>query len=350
MVDFDNIPDELTARDQWLFWNASSDKPRKPLANPEDNYGCSWSDPDKWLTFDEASEASKAVTEAGIGYVNAADNSDYPRGVYGVIDLDGIIGDDGHPKDWVPSLAPFLDREAYAEWSPSGDGIHIPIVGAESPEWWSDQHFTDDKHEGVELLTNKFSTFTGAQMDDSGNEIVQWGDWLEDWLAEAYEAVAGDDPREGRQADLTQQTTDSGHSAPDEEWITVDVAEEALGHINAGCGYNEWRNIGFALGSHFSERTAARLMDKWSRGSSAYDDDTEHLIEDIVSRGDGGGTGIGHLVNRAKSAGWDAQAAAREQLADNEDEVREKVDDITDDSDDSTDSDEDSRDDWGQSL
>jgi phage/plasmid primase, P4 family, C-terminal domain len=351
MVDFDNIPSELQARDQWLFWNSSSDKPRKPLSMPESNHGASWSDPEEWLTFDEVSEAAKAVSEAGIGYVNAADNSDYPRGVYGVIDLDGVVDDDGHPKDWLPSLAPFMDREAYCEWSPSGEGIHIPIVGAESPDWWSDQHFTAEKHEGVELLTNKFSTFTGAQMDDSGDEVVQYGEWLEEWLAEAYEAVTGEDPLEGRESGVAQQTIDSSHSASDEEWITVDVAEEALEHIDAGCGYNEWRNIGFALGSHFSEARATRLMDRWSRTSSDYDSDSEDLIEDIVSRGDDGGTGIGHLVNRAKAAGWDAQAAAREQLADNEDEVRDKVNDITEDSgddsdDDSDDDSETEQDDW----
>ena len=91
MSSFDNIPDELKSRDQWLYWNASKDKPRKPLATPAADYGASWSDPGEWVSFHEAVEDAEEGDKAGIGFVNAADNPDHARGLYGVIDLDGVV-------------------------------------------------------------------------------------------------------------------------------------------------------------------------------------------------------------------------------------------------------------------
>src|SRR6056297_1337518 len=292
-----NIPEEKTERDQWLFWNASNDTPRAPLDSPSASYGCSWSDPDTWLSFDEVVEKAQQVPEAGIGYVNADD----ARGLYGVVDLDGVADEDGRPKDWVPSLQPFFDRDAYAEWSPSGEGIHIPVVGIEVPEWWSDQHFTDDEHEGIEVLTHKFATYTGDAMRGcDGCDVVEYGEWLDEWLREAYEAVTGEDPlAKERDTSSASREYDSG-----EEWLDEETVAEALEYVDPNCGYSQWRDIGFALQDHFDSHTAETLFDDWSRGGSKYDDDAEDLIEDIANR-DGDGVTIGTLVHRAQQGGWE---------------------------------------------
>jgi len=165
MSDFDAIPAELRDRDQWLLWDASADTPRRP--HWRGNFGISWSDPDDWHSFDEAVAAAQERASWGIGYVMALDNDDHARGLYGCLDLDGCVEDpDGRrgPKDWLPSLAPFIHDDAYMEYSPSSEGIHIPLVGQEPPSWWSDSHFSAEEHEGVEFLTNKFVTFTGDVM------------------------------------------------------------------------------------------------------------------------------------------------------------------------------------------
>lgn len=312
-MNFENIPAELRRRDQWLFWNASRETPKAPLNKPRSQTGCAWSDPETWMAFTDVAERARATENAGIGYVNAADNDDFVRGLFGIIDIDGAVDDDGRPADWLPSLKPFFDRGAYAEWSPSSEGIHIPVVGIEAPEWWSDQHIDDEEHTGVEVLTNKFATCTGEQMDGAGDEVVEYGDWLDEWLREVYKAINGEGPESELTAD-SSDTASSSSTRTNEEWITRDVAKDALSYIDPSCGYKSWRNIGFALGSHFSDRTAARLMNQWSRRSSKYDGDAEGLIDDIVSRGDNGGTDIAHLVNRAKQGGWDASAAAKKQF------------------------------------
>jgi putative DNA primase/helicase len=72
----------------------------------------------------------------------------------------------------LPSLESFINADAYIERSPSGDGLHIPLVGQEAPDWWTDSHFSADEHEGVEWLTHKFCTFTGDRLGDQDDGVA----------------------------------------------------------------------------------------------------------------------------------------------------------------------------------
>jgi len=240
-VDVDAIPEELKERDQWLFWNASSDKPRKPLAEPDADYGASWTDPDAWVSFEDAVDAAESVLSAGIGYVFANTNNDYPRGLYGGLDIDGCIeeGPNGpRPKDWLPELEPF-NHTTYMEYSPSGEGIHIPLVGFEPPQWWSNEHFTDDEHEGVEAYGKKFFTFTGDMLPTATEDI---GDVdlkaVNDWLAAVSEAITGEDPRETTSSEsLAQQSRETKKSKDEvadiETTNDYDDVLDAVDHLDA---------------------------------------------------------------------------------------------------------------------
>ncbi|WP_256394093.1 phage/plasmid primase, P4 family [Natronoarchaeum rubrum] len=316
---FENIPDELTQRDQWLYWNASADKPRKPLASPAADYGAAWSDPDEWMSFDEVVDGAGMVSDAGIGYVNASDNDDYARGLYGVIDMDGCVNDEGRPKEWLPSLQPFFDRDAYMEFSPSSEGIHIPIAGFEPPEWWTDQHFSDDEHEGVEALTNKFSTFTGDTLKNSGEEVVDYGEWVDEWLLEAYKAITGEDPFDN-ETDVDPDDAPDGSSAGQpgdrDEWMDEDLAKEALDEINPDVSYSTWRDIGMALSNHFGESRGKALFRQWSNGGTKWDSEAEKQADRIVSDAGNYNYDIGTLVYHASQHGWDASSAARQAMSD----------------------------------
>jgi len=314
MSDYDYIPDELQDRDQWLVWNASNDTPRAPLTHPTDSYPASWSDPDEWLSFDEAVDRAERVESAGIGYVNAMDNGDYARGIFGTIDLDGCV-EDGGPKDWVPSLQPFFDHDGYLEVSPSGDGIHIPIAGFDAPEWWSDEHFSDGEHEGVEVLTNKFSTFTGDKVDGAGDEPAEYGDWVDEWLREAYIALYDDDPLISEDGDDERLDDDD---APDtdydgDEWLTEDVVEDALDAVDADVSYATWRDIGMALANHFGKSTGKRLFKQWSRGGSKWDSDAKKQADRIANDASDYNYGAPTLVYHAQQHGWDPSEAVKEQ-------------------------------------
>ena len=314
MTNFDNIPAELRERDQWLYWNAGKDSPRAPLESPAAPYPASWSKPDSWLSFDEVAEGAADVEQAGIGFVNAADNADYARGLYGSLDLDGVVAEDGFGlKDWVPSIQPFIDRDAYIEFSPSDTGLRIPVVGIEVPEWWGDK--VEDDHEGIEVLTNKFSTYTGNQIDGSGDTVVEYGDWVDDWLREAYIALYGEPPED--QTSL-RSAGDSGEDHPDpgtdwdgDEWLDEDVAEDALDHIPADCDYQTWRDIGMALVNHFGSGTGGRLFKSWSQGGSKWDRDAKQQADRIISDASGYDYDAGTVVYYAQTHGFDPTDHAR---------------------------------------
>jgi len=306
VVDLDAIPTALRKRDQWLHWDSGNDTPRRPHANGD--FHVSWSDPDSWQAFDAAVQATVTHDTWGIGYVTAANNDARPTGVVSVIDLDDAADEDDTLADWVPSLTPFLDNDCYIEWSPShsepgASGLHIPVLGTDIPDFWSDSHI-DGEHAGADLLSNKFCTVTGDRYDDAGDELATWDAWVIDWLVKLYENLTGEAPTR------TSDTPAPPTASTDGEWLDEDTVEDALSHIDPTCGYSTWRDIGFALGDHFSDHTARRLFESWSRQSSKYDDDAEDLIEDITSR-DGSGVTIGTLVHEAQAGGWEPAPEGR---------------------------------------
>lgn len=294
MSQFDVLPDELKERDQWLMWDSSAATPRRP--HWAGNFAISWSDPDDWHSFEEAVETAAQRDSWGIGYVMALDNDDHARGLYGCLDLDGCIAEDGGPKDWLPSLESFLKDRAYAEYSASGTGIHIPLVGQQAPEWWSDSHFSADEHEGVEYLTNKFVAFTGDAMDGCGGADVADTNPAP-FLYDAYKELNGESPRFDEADSQSRRTTD--------EEFTDEQIENALDALNASCEYPLWRNLAFAVHDWDSGPTGKSIFESWSRSSSAWDEQSQRLIDNIWNNSkQGDGITVGTLIHHAMEAGW----------------------------------------------
>jgi len=208
-VTYENIPDELQERDQWLMWDAGADTPRRP--HWRGDFRVSWTDPDDWHTFEEAVAAANERESWGIGYVFAKGNEEYPRGLYGGLDLDGCVTGDGRPKDWLPSLEPFFENGGYMEYSPSGGGVHIPLAGLELPDWWADVALGE--HEGVEAYESKFFTFTGDTLREAGDSVADTGPYVEDWLKAACEEIRGNRPWESDGADPTESARESAPSS-----------------------------------------------------------------------------------------------------------------------------------------
>jgi len=301
-----NVPDALCSRDQWLCWDRRADKPKRP--HWDGDHTISWSDPDAWHGFAEALGRTRENNAYGLGYVTAAENDDHPVGVISVIDIDGGRDPEtGELAEWVPDLDPF--RDAYAELSPSETGLHIPVVGTGAPDWWRDSQIAD--HEGIDLLQNKFCTVTGWQLDGFGDDMAQWDDDVRDWLAAAYEALTGEQPARPDDGQQSLDDVSSGDSGEyDDEWLTEEVAREALSHIDPDLGHDRWRDIGFALEDHFPQRTAKRLFERWSRGGSKWDSSAEREVQSIVSGG-GSGVTVATLIDEAKQAGWDVSEHTR---------------------------------------
>lgn len=317
----ETIPDALKSRDQWLMWDRSNETPRRPHWSGD--FQVSWTDPAAWGSFDRAADVAGRTEPWGIGYVAGRDLDGHPTGIISFIDVDGAIDEDGELKNWVPDLEPFLEDGRYVEYSPSRDepgdtGLHIPVVGADVPEWFTDQHRSDEEHEGIELLTSKFCTVTGYALEGAGDELARWSDpYVEEFLAAAYEAVSGrepprDDGGDDSTPDDERDEREELDRDRDRDEFDVEDVEEMLEHIDAGCAYPKWRNIGLGLADHFPESTAKRLFRDWSRTApSAFDDEAERLVDDIASRGSGDRT-IGTVVYYAQEAGWSPSSSSRD--------------------------------------
>lgn len=285
----DNIPDELKERDQWLHWGGIESK----QPHWDGNIGISWSDPDDWHSFEEAVKIAREKGY-GIGYVTATDSTNYDDGEYGVIDIDGGIADDGRLKDWVPTIERFVD-EFYVEYSPSGTGIHIPFKG-DLPSWWKDGQIGD--HEGIDMLGNKFCTFTG-DTEDAENPVADID--ITPWLIEAYKAIHGEYPE-------TAQAGSSGSESPDydDDGLDDEMVAEALDHLDPDCTYSEWRDIAFAVHDYDSSSNGQSLFEDWSRGGEKYDRKAERQIETIWSNASqGSGITVATLVYKAQQNGWE---------------------------------------------
>ena len=109
-MSFDNIPQELKSRPQWVAWILveRAGKRTKLPVNPKTGKSAKTDDPATWGTFEQAVRAGKQLN--GIGYVFSADDP------YCGIDLDGHI--DQELIGWFDS---------YAERSQSGTGAHIIV-------------------------------------------------------------------------------------------------------------------------------------------------------------------------------------------------------------------------------
>lgn len=223
---FDAIPDELKERDQWLMWDSAAETPRRP--HYRGNFGVGWSDPDDWHGYEDVVEAAGERESWGIGYVFAKSNEDYPRGVYGGLDLDGCISEDGEPAEWLPSLQPFFDAGAYMETSPGGDGIHVPLAGFEPPEWWKNAFVS--QHEGVEAYGSKFFTFTGDTLEGCGESVADNGEFVEEWLREAYENIKDERPWEDNE---DEQRGRERHERPAGGYDEADGMEDVFRAIDA---------------------------------------------------------------------------------------------------------------------
>ena len=105
---FENIPDEMQAREQWVCWKLvkRSGKATKVPVDAKTGKAASSTDRATWSDFQTAVEASKAYS--GIGYVFAEDDP------YCGIDMDGHIDEE---------LIEYFD--SYTELSQSGNGAHI---------------------------------------------------------------------------------------------------------------------------------------------------------------------------------------------------------------------------------
>jgi primase-polymerase (primpol)-like protein len=154
-VNADGIPDELKKIPRWLVWryvNQGGSKPDKVPYRWSGEKATGTNFKNALSTFELAMKAYRAVYGGkfdGIGFVFNGD------GIVG-IDVDGVIDPETGEIDEL-ALEALRDIPGYAEYSPSGTGLHLLTLA--NPR-------RTGKHGQVEVYTKgRFFTVTGHQIN-----------------------------------------------------------------------------------------------------------------------------------------------------------------------------------------
>jgi replicative DNA helicase len=264
------IPEDLRSVPRWIVWDffppdeAGKKERKKPLKIGTD-YGCDYTAPAEWRTFDEAVADARRRGGLGIGFVfSEADD------LVGV-DLDGCYSEAGELKPWG---AETLERfsSTWAEKSPSGSGIHFigrgdRIVGKVSTKI--------SETEAVERYSQaRWFTFSGnvvnfAPVDDVRGAMA----WLEERffskpaapkrsadVGRVNAAAAGSD----RELDVELGRVCLGYLTPTtaadaEAWRRAGMAAKAVGE--------ELKEPWFQFSRQWAQVDEAELEDRWARFS-----------------------------------------------------------------------------------
>lgn len=173
------FPEALTKHRNWVCWKAVPDQRkgriRKVPMNARTGQAASSTDSATWCSVEEALEGCKRFLYLGVGFVFTPET-----GLVGV-DIDHCIDPQTH--EWNETARAVYERcPTYAEYSPSGTGLHLFYFGA-MPGKGNKNSVT-----GVEMYGDtRYFTMTGKRVNGCPDMPAQGGDALI-WIHETYVA------------------------------------------------------------------------------------------------------------------------------------------------------------------
>ena len=257
------VPEPLRDLPYWLMYRleqfAGEAKPRKiPYwADGGRRHGEQGSpfDLDKLTTFAVAQREAIRKGFDGVGFAHTA------AGGIITLDFDNCVTDGVVRQDVLD-----LVSGTYAEYSPSGNGIHAIFTG--KPELLLNQkHKGEDGDFSVEAFSSAgFTTFTGWMLD----HIDLLG--YEDKIAPIPEGVVtACRSRFGSSGTSTFDPDDFMAGREPRLGLTVSEMQTYLSHLDPGMGRDPWIRVGMAL-HHETEGddTGFELWDEWSSDGHNY--------------------------------------------------------------------------------
>ena len=172
-----SFPQELKNRKQWVCWRLEPDKdggkPRKMPINALTGKGAMSNNPKTWTDYKTAFDAYEKYGYTGIGYMFTKED-----GIVGV-DIDHCYdAATGEFNDVAKAI--LAKQPTYAEFSPSGDGIHLYFKGTK-PAGSSKNSST-----GVEMYDSaRYFTVTEKQLEGASDMIAD-DDGTLAWIHENY--------------------------------------------------------------------------------------------------------------------------------------------------------------------
>jgi len=241
---FEQYPNEVKARKVPIY--PSGERRHGTQGSPEDLA--------KLTTFAVARDAAMKRGFAGVGFAHTREG-----GVV-TMDFDACVRD-----GVVDPVVLNLVVGTYAEYSPSGKGIHAIFLG--DPDVLANQKsYATDEQFGVEAFSSSgFTTFTGCMLehvDLVGDEdtIAPLPQRLVDFCQTRFGKRAPgsipDDPFAGHEPKLG---------------LTVEQMEQILKHVSADIGRDEWIRVGMALHHECEgDDTGFDIWDEWSSDGATY--------------------------------------------------------------------------------
>lgn len=172
---FENIPEEMRARSQWVVFKLEDRGDKRPDGTPKMSkcpYApngrkrkASSTDPATWGTFDQAVACLNAPKSpySGIGYVFSADDP------YTGVDLDNCCPTPGELEPWAAEIVELLG--SYAEFSPSGTGVHIIVRGTKPDKKCKKVGYGGEGRDVEVYSAGRFFCTTGERLPDADTEI-----------------------------------------------------------------------------------------------------------------------------------------------------------------------------------
>lgn len=151
-----NIPEELKNMRQWVCYKATprGNKVTKIPVNPISGNPIDSNREDNWLKLEEAIKYIGTNVVTGIGFV-FTEQDDYVG-----IDIDNCIDKDGQFNKVAEEVLHIFNTKAYAEYSPSGKGIHVITKGRKLTERSKNSLY------GLEIYDKKrYFTVTGNMIE-----------------------------------------------------------------------------------------------------------------------------------------------------------------------------------------
>lgn len=159
---YKNIPDEIRGLKQWVCYKAvpRGEKISKVPVNPITGANIDSTRRENWLHFEEAIQYTRKNSITGIGFVFTETDD-----LVG-IDIDGCV-ESGKFNQVAEEILCQLEGKAYAEYSPSGKGIHLITKGAKASTRSKNSEY------GLEIYQSKrYFTVTGNMLE--GYDKIDW--------------------------------------------------------------------------------------------------------------------------------------------------------------------------------
>lgn len=195
---FSNIPAELRARPQWVVYALEDRGDRRadgsvrlskvPYRADGSGRRASSTNAGHWGTFAQAIACLSAPRSrySGVGYVFSADDP------FTGVDLDNCCPTPGELERWAVGIVELLG--SYAEFSPSGTGVHIVVQGDKPDKRCKKVGYGGDGRDVEVYDSGRFFCMTGDRLPDTNPEVQE----RTEELTKLYEMLFPEKPPAGK--------------------------------------------------------------------------------------------------------------------------------------------------------